>query len=131
MCIRDRFSNYVSESGTPLRVIRDQIVFGSKLQNKHFIEESLKKRLEEKHENFTQSECQTIFTDLIKGLKLYSEPSEEKIKEAFGSYEFLAPDDIPENIAIEAIMQSMQELQKEVKNVAQSEVVKSQVLLPA
>eukprot|EP00826_Nyctotherus_ovalis_P039796 TRINITY_DN384_c0_g3_i2.p1 TRINITY_DN384_c0_g3~~TRINITY_DN384_c0_g3_i2.p1 ORF type:complete len:328 (+),score=131.27 TRINITY_DN384_c0_g3_i2:107-1090(+) len=124
-----QFSNYVSETGMPIRAIRDQIVFSSKLQNKHLIEAILKKKLEEKKGNLTEAECQKIFEDFIKGLKLYSAPSKEKVSEAFKSYEFLAPNDIPENIAVEAVMQSMQELQKEVRAVTQNEIVQSQVLL--
>lgn len=126
-----QFSNYVSEAGMPLRAIRDQIVFSSKLQNKHLIEAILRQKLEEKNGNLTDEECHQVFEDFVKGLKLYSEPTKEKVDEAFKTYEFLAPKEIPENIAVEAVMQSMQELQREVKASTQNEFVKSQVLLPS
>lgn len=108
-----QFSTYVSETGMPIRAIRDQIVFGSKLQNKHFIEAVLAKKLAGGKKNLTKEECHDIFVELIEGLKLYSPPAKEKVDDAFKSYDFLAPDEIPENIAIEALMESMQGLQNE------------------
>jgi len=126
-----QFSNYVSEAGLPIRAIRDQIVFGSKLQNRHLVEAIFRKKVAEKGGNLTKKECQTIFRDFIKGLNLYSPPPKKKVDEAFASYEFLAPDDVQENIAVEAIMQSMQELKKEVKAVTQNEITQSKVFLPA
>lgn len=126
-----QFANYVLEAGMPLRAIRDQIVFSSKLQNKHLIEAILRKKLEEKKGNLTDKECHQVFEGFIKGLNLYSAPTKERIDEAFKSYEFLAPEAIPENIALEAVMQSMQELQREVRTMTQNEIINSQVLIPS
>jgi len=125
------FSNYVLETGLPIRTIRDQIVFGSKLQNRHLVEAIFRKKVVEKGRNLTKKECHKIFTDFVKGLNLYSPPSKDKIDEAFTSYEFLAPDDILENIAVDAVMHSMQELKKEIKVATQNESIQSQVFLPA
>lgn len=126
-----QFTNYVSEAGMPIKAIRDQIVFGSKLQNKQFVEEPFKKKFAESGGKITKEQCQKTFEDLIQGLKLYSCPSKQKIDEAFKSYEFLAPNEITENIAVEAAMQSMQELHKEVKSSIQKEFLKSQVFVSA
>jgi len=112
-----QFSNYVSETQEPVKAIRDQIVFGSKVQNKHLVEVIFRKKFVEKGRNLTQGECRKIFTNFIKELNLYSPPSNDKVEEAFKSYEFLAPEDISENIAVEAVMKSMQKLKKEIKAV--------------
>jgi polyhydroxyalkanoate synthesis regulator phasin len=126
-----QFANYVSEIGMPIRAIRDQIVYSSKLQNRHLVESILRKKVAEKGGNLTEGECRKVFEDFIQGLKLYSAPSKDKIEEAFKSYDFLEPNDVSENIAVDAVMQSIQELQKEVRAVTQNEIAQSQVFLPA
>jgi len=126
-----QFSDYVLETALPIRTIRDQIVFGSKLQNRHLVEAIFKKKVVEKGRNLTKKECHEIFGDFVKGLKLYSPPSKDKVDEAFANYKFLAPNNISENVAVNAVMQSMQELKKEIKVLTQNEIVQSKVFLPA
>ena len=126
-----QFSNYVLETGLPTRIIHDQIVFSSKLQNRHLIETIFRKKVVEKGCNLTKRECHKIFRDFVEGLNLYFPLSKDKVDEAFESYDFLAPDNIPENVAVHAVMQLMQELKKEIKVVPQSEIVQSEIYLSA
>ena len=126
-----QFSNYVLETELPTKIIRDQIVFGSKLQNRHLVEAIFRKKVVEKGCNLTKKECHKIFRDFVEGLKLNFPPSKDKVNEVFESYKFLAPDNIPENVAVDAVMQLMQELKKEIKVVTQSEIVQSEIYLCA
>ena len=111
----NHFSAYVSKAGMPIKLIRDQIVFSSKIQNKQFIENILKDKFDDKSGKICLEDCQKTFLEIIASLNLYIPPSNEDIDKAFNSYQILDANNITEGIAMEVIMKAMQELQEYIK----------------
>lgn len=109
----NNFLSYVSGAGKAVQKIRDHIVFGSRVQNKHYLTAMLDRTFKAPGQRINREECQKIFLLIIDEMNLYFPPTMQKATEAFATYEFNYPDSIIYKVAADAIFWGMQKLNKD------------------